>query len=53
MVQGDIKLNSGTDADLRVRRTDCNNGYRIRLDGTNITLQSVYDGKYTSGASAA
>ena len=53
MVQADVKLNSGTDADLWVRYTDSNNGYRIRLDGTNIALHSVQNGKYTSVGSTA
>ncbi|MCH8991812.1 MAG: hypothetical protein IIA44_08720 [Acidobacteria bacterium] len=53
MVQIDVKLNSGKNADIWVRYTDSNNAYRFRLDGTTIDLHLVSNGKYTSLASVA
>jgi len=62
MVQADVKMNSGTDADLWVRYTDSNNGYKITLtSGGGISLSSYDRGQgsatfstgYTPAASVA
>lgn len=53
IVQVDVELNTGKDADIWGRRTDAENGYVIRLDGTNITLYDVDDGNYSSVSSGA
>ena len=52
MIQADVKMNSGTDADLWVRYTDSNQGYRIRLDSSgNITLKGLSTGAFSAVAS--
>ena len=45
----DVDLNSGEDADLRVRYVDANNGYKLRLEsGGDIELFKVHKGQTTS-----
>ena len=52
MVQADVKMNSGTDADLWVRYTDSNNGYKITLtSGGGISLSSYDRGQASAVAS--
>ena len=54
MVKLDVDLNSGTHADLWVRYSDANNGYKLTLDsGGVIELFKVHLGKSTSLASGA
>ena len=52
MVQANVDLNSGSEADVYVRLRDRANGYRIRLDsGGNIKLQTVVTGLVSDVAS--
>jgi len=49
MVQTDVKLNSGSDAEIFVRYQDAHNAYRVRLDSDgNLDLDKVVNGYYTS-----
>ena len=53
MLQADVKMNSGTDADLWVRYNNTNNGYRITLTSAGGIGLSSYDrGQGTAGFSA-
>ena len=51
IVQVDVNLNSGTEADIWVRRQDANNGYVVNLDSSgNVTLYDVTNGNRSSVA---
>ena len=52
MIQANVDLNSGSEADVYFRMKDRANGYRIRLDsGGNITLQTVVAGNVSDVSS--
>ena len=47
MVQVSIDLNSGSTADVWVRRQDENNGYRVRVNSGGAKLTRVQNGVFT------
>jgi len=54
MVQADVKLNSGANADLWVRYADPDNGYRVRLDSGGTAYLTVFSvGKATQLATGS